>query len=401
MREIEVQYRNNLTSNYIVMKNPNVKVNDYRLNMLLKNDLEGFLKFCISCVDGEIEFSYLISSKQSLMDLLGRQKLGYEEMINIMKGIVNIAERAHRYLLKIDDVLLEPELIYLDYNCRELWFCYYPNSGNNFNEAVKNLVQRLILITEHGDSNAVRLIYGIYEICERADFLIGDIELFMNNHNKNNFYGEAGSIKDYRQKDENEQCDFNMVCEDAGIMENMNEGIFKNEIKTIIKENGIIKKISKLFRIPDISKSKKNQKNVDCFDDIYKGSEFGGNSVKTHKIKAEHGIREYEETMLLSDVTLDSKRTLLSVDGQNRIEINNFPFIIGKLSERVDYVLDNKSVSRIHLKIDIDEKNKFLVEDLNSKNGTYINEIRLKPYEKRYIEIGDKITIAASDYIFR
>lgn len=401
MREIEVQYRNNLKSNYIVIKNPNVKVNDYRLNMLLKNDIEGFLKFCVSCVDGEIEFSYLISSKQSLMDMLGRQKLGYEEMINIMKGIVSIADKAHRYLLKIDDVLLEPELIYLDYNCRELWFCYYPNSGNNFNEAVKNLVQKLILITEHGDSNAVRLVYGIYEICERADFLISDIELFMNNHNKNNFYGEAGDIKYYRQKDKNEQYDFNMVCEESDIMENMNEGIFENEIKTIIRDNGIIKKISKLFRIPDISKSKKNQKNENCFDDIYKGSEFEYDSVKTHKRKEEYTIRKYEETMLLNDVTLDYKRILISVDGQNKIEINNFPFIIGKLSERVDFVLDDKSVSRIHLKIDIDEKDKFLIEDLNSKNGTYINEIRLNPYEKRYIEIGDKITIAALDYIFK
>lgn len=401
MREIKVQYRNNLKSNYIVVKNPNVKVNDYRLNMLLKNDIKGFLKFCVSCVDGEIEFSYLISSKQSLMDMLGRQRLGYEEIINIIKGIVSIADKAHRYLLKIDDVLLEPELIYLDYNCRELWFCYYPDSGNNFNEGVKNLIQKLILITEHGDSNAVRLIYGIYEICEKADFLISDIELFLNNHNNKNFYGEAGDIKYYRQKDKNEQHDFNMVCEEAGIMENMNEGIFENEIKTIVKEDGIIKKISNLFRIPDISKSKKKQKSASSFNDIYKGCEFEYDSVKAHKTKEENDIREYGETMLLSDVTLNSKRTLISIDGQSKIEIDNFPFVIGKLSERVDYVLDDKSVSRIHLKIETDEKDKVLIEDLNSKNGTYINNIRLKPYEKRYIEVGDKITIAAIDYILR
>lgn len=398
---MEVQYRNNLKSNYVVMKNPNVKVNDYRLKMLMKNDIQGFLKFYVSCVDGEIEFSYRISSKQSLMDLLGKQKLRYEEMINIMKGIVSIAEKAHRYLLKIDDVLLEPELIYIDYSCSELWFCYYPNSGNHFNEAIKNLVQKLILITEHGDSNAVRLIYGIYDICEKADFLISDIELFMSSHDKNNFHGEADSITYDREKTENEQYNLNMVREENDIMEIINEGITENEISMIIKENGIIKKISKLFGIFNILKFKKNEKNEIGFNNIHKGSEFEHDSVRTHKMKEEYNQYEYEETVLLSDVDLDLKRILISADGQNKIEINNFPFIIGKLKERVDYVLDDKSVSRMHLKLAIDENNRFLVEDLNSKNGTYINDIRLRPYEKRYIETGDKIRIAAFDYIFR
>ena len=54
----------------------------------------------------------------------------------------------------------------------------------------------------------------------------------------------------------------------------------------------------------------------------------------------------------------------------------------------------------MHLKI-YKEGEEFFLEDMNSKNGTYVNEIQLNPYEKRKIEIGDKITIAKYEFILR
>ena len=57
-------------------------------------------------------------------------------------------------------------------------------------------------------------------------------------------------------------------------------------------------------------------------------------------------------------------------------------------------------MSRIHVRID-NEADSFTIEDLNSRNGTFVNGERLNPYDKIEISIGDKITIASLDYIFK
>ena len=116
------------------------------------------------------------------------------------------------------------------------------------------------------------------------------------------------------------------------------------------------------------------------------------------KVEAEF---EYEnETMLVSDILINTNRKLLSLSDKSDIEITNYPFIIGKLNARADYIFDDKLISRMHLKI-YKEGEEFFLEDMNSKNGTYVNEIQLNPYEKRKIEIGDKITIAKYEFILR
>ena len=374
---MEVKYRHNVKSNYVVMKNPNAIVNDYRLHMLMKNDIEGFLKFCVSCVDGSVEFSYLISSKQSIKDWSDRQKLGFKELLNIIVGIIDIADKAHRYLLKIDDILLEPELIYMEYESNKVWFCYYPNSENNFYMKLKQLIQELLLVTEHGDRRAVELIYGIYEICGKTDFLIKDIEGFVNKCNSNNFYENVSSVNDYQNYEQEKNINMDLVCEKQDIIGEEGEEVFESEFKSVLKGNEIIKKISKVFGFSKKTMSKEYIKDKYC---IQKNS---------------------NDTMLLSDISAEKGRILFSMSEQKNIQIDKVPFVIGKLKERTDYVIDEKSVSRIHLSIDSDEQNNFFVEDMNSKNGTFINGVKLKPYEKKRIKSGDSIKISVYEYIFR
>jgi putative ABC transport system ATP-binding protein len=66
-------------------------------------------------------------------------------------------------------------------------------------------------------------------------------------------------------------------------------------------------------------------------------------------------------------------------------------YVLGR-SEGNDIVLDDNRISRKHAKMLLDpEKEKFVIEDLNSKNGVYVNEKRIK--EKENINEGDIIEI--------
>ena len=369
---MEAVYKKNVNNNYIVLRNYNIVVNDFRINMLLKNNIQGFLPIYIGCVDGNVEISYLIDSKQSLKQLLERKKLNYNEIVNIIKGIINVMDLAEQYLLRLDDIILEMELIFSNYNFEEVWFCYYPNSENNFFDELKKLSQQLLIVTEHADMKAIEVMYKFFDVCSSEDISINKLEKCIVCKNDNFNYSDC-IYNDYEES---------RVCE-------LNDDIYDISEKKG-KFNFIIEKIQGLFNKDKINSNTKLKEDVSdrlCMEDVF-------------SINEDNEELYNNETILVSDIVKNSSRKLLSVTDKNDIVITGYPFIIGKLNARVDYVFDDKLISRLHLKI-YREGDEFYIEDMNSKNGSFLNDIQLAPYEKQRVEIGDKITISKYDYIFR
>ncbi len=81
------------------------------------------------------------------------------------------------------------------------------------------------------------------------------------------------------------------------------------------------------------------------------------------------------------------------------ILISSSPFFIGKLKKTVDYCLEKEGISRFHAKI-TKEGEQYYLTDLNSTNGTFINDEALLTYQKKELIAGDKITFANIEYNF-
>ncbi len=67
------------------------------------------------------------------------------------------------------------------------------------------------------------------------------------------------------------------------------------------------------------------------------------------------------------------------------------PVITCGRSDECDIVLDNSSISRIHLQFERTPKGHYTVRDLNSANGTFLNEERIKTaylYNNDVIRLG-------------
>ena len=79
-------------------------------------------------------------------------------------------------------------------------------------------------------------------------------------------------------------------------------------------------------------------------------------------------------------------------------EIKGSEFKIGKNPENMDMVLNNKSVSRYHAVI-THENNTYFIMDNGSTNGTMIEGVMLKPFEK--VELGDGSIITLGDEIIQ
>ena len=108
---------------------------------------------------------------------------------------------------------------------------------------------------------------------------------------------------------------------------------------------------------------------------------------------------EYGRTVYLEDQSRERTRGLYRENGELAVKIEKLPFVIGKKREEVDYVLEDRSVSRIHARI-LEEEGRIYLEDLNSTNGTFKNGLRMQPYEKRRLEKGDELRFGKAEYTF-
>lgn len=100
-----------------------------------------------------------------------------------------------------------------------------------------------------------------------------------------------------------------------------------------------------------------------------------------------------EEGTVFLDDTPDNKRYLVRTDTGERYELLEKEMIIGKNKDRAQILLTEPTVSRIHAMI-TKKRDSCYIQDLNSKNGTYINGERLPIRKDVTFQEGDILHIA-------
>ncbi|GMQ63015.1 DUF6382 domain-containing protein [Vallitalea maricola] len=179
---------------------------------------------------------------------------------------------------------------------------------------------------------------------------------------------------------------------------NMNKKKIYNE-PSVNSFNVEYKNRAKLFEEPVLIEEKSKR-------EIDNATEEKSNNVRQKTVTKPESINySTEDTILLEDykqkLNIEAEPYLLSKDGDivNKVIISNNPFIIGKLDSQVDYIIENSSVSRIHCKI-IKEDGQYYIIDLNSKNGTYLDEERLISNKRYQLHDGTDVAISNCEYTF-
>lgn len=149
------------------------------------------------------------------------------------------------------------------------------------------------------------------------------------------------------------------------------------------------------FNIEKAIPSDRLMKEKEYFEDTFNKKTITSKEV----IPAED---DFNPTCLLNPMS--EKKQLLMLKALDEtsymnITLVSFPFFIGKLKKNVDYCLDKDVVSRFHAKI-TQEDNAYFLMDLNSTNGTFINQQPLITYQKKEIKFGDEISFADIRYQF-
>lgn len=112
-------------------------------------------------------------------------------------------------------------------------------------------------------------------------------------------------------------------------------------------------------------------------------------------------MEDYADTVFFdSGQTMEYKLYALDKRNKKHIELNKFPYTVGKMAGCVDCALLDDSVSRLHARFE-KEGDRVLLTDMNSTNGTYRNGLRMQPQETVEIEPGDEIRLGKLNYCFR
>ena len=112
----------------------------------------------------------------------------------------------------------------------------------------------------------------------------------------------------------------------------------------------------------------------------------------------EAGIKKKAHESSAWEGLIPACASLIEILSGQRIPITKIPFAIGSLPES-DMIPNAPGISRRHAELQ-DEAGQYVLIDMGSRNGTYVNGKRLLPGAKELIHAGDHICFAAAEYRF-
>lgn len=339
---------------FLIDKNELIKNQEklYEIEILENLSIANMLKARVIKTEN-IEIYVKTSSLLSLDIFLKQRVLTLKEIETIIKKIINLIRSLKYYFLSARSLYLEKRYIYIDLNTLEPQLVYCPFFDKDIEEGLENLFK--IFIDNIKDNKILSRLYEYILSIKNIDNLIYKIE-------------ESEDIIEEKPEDKKDLFDESLYFDNKEEEEDVN---FINNIKQFFTK-------SKLKKEENIFEAVLEDKDTDFIED--KGY--------------------YEHTVLLKSNKDDKKRRLRSlINSKDNIDIEYFPFVIGRQERMCDYVLDKEGISRLHVKFENIEDN-YVLYDLNSRNGVFVNSRMLENEEYCVINLGDIIKIGKEEYIF-
>ena len=172
---MKTTYRREMKHNYLIITPDIPEYKGIETQMLEKNSIEGLLEFHIKSLDGQRSCYYEITSKQSLSRIMEYKSLGEEELRTLIGGIARTLSRLEAYLLKEDQILLDPEYIYVDPERFKVFLCLIPGRKGTFSQEMTELLRYLLGKVNHQDKECVVMAYGLYQESLKENYGIDDL----------------------------------------------------------------------------------------------------------------------------------------------------------------------------------------------------------------------------------
>lgn len=155
-------YRRNGNQNYMVICNGDSPKLPYQVNTIRHNKIEGLLSVQFFIEDGEYQYFYDISCKESLTNKMKQKKYTIREIRTILSDLYRCTTRMEDYLLDMNGLLLDPDYIFADQQ-NQYYFCYYPVENMVFEKSLEELFEYFMNRLDYQDETTIQLVYMMYQ----------------------------------------------------------------------------------------------------------------------------------------------------------------------------------------------------------------------------------------------
>lgn len=196
-----ISFERSMNHNYMILSKCSFfgksgdKGSDYRAKMLLENRIPGLLPVTHRMINGESRYYYEINSLQSLDRLYDKTEIRYDELKRLLSGCVSLFDRLEEYLLDGTQIIIEPELIYIDVEKMEPYFVCYPDYEGDVRVSFMEFIDELLTKIDHTDERAVMLGYQIYRYTRNPNYVISEIGNMMEHVIVNMAHREKSTVQ--------------------------------------------------------------------------------------------------------------------------------------------------------------------------------------------------------------
>lgn len=366
---MEITYKRTIGQSFMVLSEENIKL-DYQVEMCRRNRLGQFLQFDTIVADGKMEFWYDITGMQSLEEYARQAKLGTGLLKMILEAVCDGIENAEKYLIAEQSVLLEPKLIFLLHGGEGVKLCCCPGVTVVQDGQLHSLLEYLLPLTDHSEERAVELVYQAYQVTLDAHYGRDKIRELLEEKRERQEEARHPTepfIEEPMEPVEEDRTPRRTVEQVIGRVVGDKLRDLKNTVSYRLQKLSANKEEQLVFEPMEQRKEKRQQQTVF----------LGENKEEKNMKQLVYQGGEPERNIIL-------KKEIYCIGSQ----------------EDADIRIENEMVSRLHARLNrVDGV--YYIEDLNSRNGTWVNGQLLHYMEKQPLKDGDMICFAEESYQYK
>ncbi len=393
----------------------------YEYQMCTYNTLSSLLPFHQRSEDGVQYLYYEVSGMQSLDVCLQTQKLKRALMISLVRAVMKLCRELSEYALNLGCIVFLPKYIMLSSNEEEPQFLYTFGPTGEVYEQLEQLLEFCIEYLDYQDNLLVEELYNVYErLLEQKEhfYLAGEMERLLTV-----LLGDCGqdtsetatvpfeSLKQQEAIDPFSEGETVMISQDTSSevagkeFRNLKYGLlvlflldvgclFVWKPITLLKiffcvaTGGVLLVLNIHVRRQEKQREKERE--------LQQKSKY----IEEYETLSRSSTQEDGGTQIISIESNEGVLYNLQESEPQYIYIGDTRKVIGKDPKKAQVLLQQAGVSRIHAMI-VKEGRECILEDLNSTNGTWVNEKCLEPRTSYVLKQGDKVRFAGVEYIFR
>ena len=373
---------------YLAVKNESNASKEYLISMITKNQIEGLLPCKITYDQTQSMLYYDVTNKISLEHLYKEKSLTCREIRRLFDGLADIKKKGQKYLLEEEYYVFDPKIIFVDMETDTIEVMYVP-FNNDEEGQYGRFADFLLKKVEQNDGGAVKLAYMFYKMISLETFslegfsVLVDKEIVLEERKEERQEVSSNSIQyetlqtkdnilEYPEKI-NYICPIVLFIGSVGLVftfvvlrKSFIYAVYILIVGVILMIAFIISIVKLVNRIIETTREEEMQnagENVSVAD--YWEDEETQVFYESDQTESDSFIKR--------DYCLKWKENGL----EKQYRIDNFPILIGKLRGEVNCLINEVSVSRIHARL-TKEGEKIVLEDVDSKNGVFVDDFRLQ-----------------------